>query len=402
MSAIRLHRAALVILCFAGASLVALWIAFLFWGRHLTTAAWTKVLPGFDLAEAAFGPSSGGSVATVVAIFLTLLTVILCGLALLLRYWNTFQRPEVMARVFSAAVAVACCSVLFKRLAGGGLEQMPGYDIQAMMTNPASVAVFGQRLLLIWPAVLLKHFVPRLTYIQSFIAIQGVAIVISVYVVGEWSALFVGDKLKCLGQVLLTLLLLPTMFAYLAHDMGVAFTYTFCFLFLYRRQYWLFILGFMVGIFNHQNILLLVPTAAAVMWGRERRSTVAGVAALSLALYFLIRYILNQTVPIPQTHEEKVWWNIRQIAEFKRTMIFGTMLTAPWYAGAAAVFSSADPFLKRASILFPMQLGIYFCYGQLNEPRLFIGFFPILIGIYLCFMRKALLTPVSDSSRAAA
>jgi hypothetical protein len=61
-------------------------------------------------------------------------------------------------------------------------------------------------------------------------------------------------------------------------------------------------------------------------------------------------------------------------------MIFGVMLTVPWYAGAAAVFKFADPFLKRVSILLPMRLALYSVYGQ---P----------IGIYLCFTRKVLLQP---------
>jgi hypothetical protein len=376
-----------VVLCSAAAFLLALWIAFLLWGWRLPAATWAKILPGFDLAESAFGPSPAGHIPRVVAIILGLLTAILAGSALLLHYRETLQRAETMVRLCSAAVAVACCCVLFQRMVGGNLEHGGGYDIQTMMTNPASVPVFGQRLLLIWPAMLLKHVVPRLTYIQSFIAIQGVGIVISVYVIGEWSALFVGENLKFLGQVLLTLLVLPTMFAYLAHDVGVIFTYTFCFLFLYRRQYWLFGLAFVAGVLNHQNIVMLVPTAAAVMWGRERASTIAWVAVLSLAVYFLTQYILNRAIPIPQTHEEKVWWNMRQIAELRRTLIFGAILTVPWYAGAAAVFSFADSFLKRASILLPMQLGIYSLYGQLNEPRLFHGFLPILIGIYLCFIR---------------
>jgi len=84
---------------------------------------------------------------------------------------------------------------------------------------------------------------------------------------------------------------------------------------------------------------------------------------------------------------------MRQIAELPRMMVFGVMLTVPWYAGAAIVFKFADPFLKKASVLLPMQLAIYSVYGQLNEARLFHGFLPILIGIYLCFTRDKLLQP---------
>jgi hypothetical protein len=83
----------------------------------------------------------------------------------------------------------------------------------------------------------------------------------------------------------------------------------------------------------------------------------------------------------------------RQIAELPRMIIFGVMLTIPWYAGAAAVFKFADPFLKRVSVLLPMQLAIYSVYGQRNGARPFHGLLPILTGIYLCFTRKVLLQP---------
>jgi len=100
------------------------------------------------------------------------------------------------------------------------------------------------------------------------------------------------------------------------------------------------------------------------------------------------KYLLNRMIPVPVTHEMKVWWNMRQIVQLYRMMIFGAILTVPWYVGAALAFKSVDPFLKRASILLPMQLGIYSIYGQLNEARLFNGFLPILIGIYLCYVRE--------------
>jgi hypothetical protein len=392
MSAIRLRRVFFHILWAAGALMLGLWIVFLLWGRHLPDSTWAKILPGFDLAEQAFGATPAGGVPKIVFRILLLLTAILAGFALLYRSWDRLQKPEVMVRLFSLAVAVACCSVLFQNMLAR-TQQEPWYNVQTMMTNPASVPVFGQRLLLIWPSMLLKHFLPRLTYIQAFIVIQGAAVVLAIYTIGEWSALFVGHNLKFLGQILLTLLLLPTMLAYQAHDIGVVFTYTFCYIFLYRRSYWLFIFAFFIAILNHQNVLLLVPAAGFVMWEKEPNSTIVRVLAICLAVFFLTRYVLNQTVPIPQSHEQKIWWNMRQIAELPRMMVFGVMLTVPWYAGAAIVFKFADPFLKKASVLLPMQLAIYSVYGQLNEARLFHGFLPILIGIYLCFTRDKLLQP---------
>ena len=395
MRPVRLPRVS-EILWTAGAVLAILGTAFLVWGLRLSTAQWARILPGFDEAESFFGPSPAGWVPKVVAQILGLLTAILAAAALLVRYRETLRKPGVRARLFSAAVAVAACSVMFQDMAGR-TERASWYNVQTMMTNPASVPVVGQRLLLIWPAMLLKYLLPRLSYVQAFVLIQFIAIVLSVYAIGAWSALFVGEQFKWLGQILLTVLLLPTMLFYQAHDIGVVFTYTFCFLFLYRRRYWPFLFMFGIGVLNHQNILLLIPTAVVVMWGREKTSTIGRVAALAAIAYFSIQFVLNQTIPVPQTHEDKVWCNMRQIVELHRAMVFGLMLTVPWYVGAAAVLAGADPFLKRAAILFPMQVCIYSVYGQLNEARLFHGFLPILIGIYLCYFRYRFLGSATPS-----
>jgi hypothetical protein len=148
MSAIRLRRVFFHILWAAGALILGLWVAFLIWGRHLPDSSWAAILPGFDLAEQAFGPTPAGGVPKIIFRILLLLTAVLAGLALLFRYWDRLQKPGLMVRLFSLAVAVACCSVLFQNMLGR-TQQEPWYNVQTMMTNPASVPVFGQRLLLI-------------------------------------------------------------------------------------------------------------------------------------------------------------------------------------------------------------------------------------------------------------
>jgi hypothetical protein len=378
------------ILSIAGAFLLLGWAVFLIWGVRFSDAQWARILPGFQDAEGAFGATPPGHIRVIVGLTLLLLSVLLGLAALAAHYKEKLLAPEVRARLVAAAVALAAIGVLFDNVVERGWEA-PWYHIADMMTHPQTVPVFGQRLLMIWPAMLIKHLVPRLSYIQSFIIAQGLGIVLAVYVIGEWSALFVGRELKFLGQILLTVFLLPTAVFYAGHDIGVVFSYCFCFLFLYKRQYPLFLLAFCIGILNHQNILLLIPTAIVVMWRVEDTKTIAWVGAVATIAYFSIQYLLNRMVPVPITHEIKVWWNMRQIVQLYRMMIFGAMLTIPWYVGAALAFKSADPFLKRASVLLPMQLGIYSIYGQLNEARLFNGFLPILIGIYLCYVRERFL-----------
>jgi len=293
----------------------------------------------------------------------------------------------VRARIFRVSIAVAAACVLFEEMVSHSYHA-PWYKIEVMMTNPASVLVFGQRLLLVWPAMLLKDLVPRVSYIQAFLIIQAMAIAFAVYLIGKWAARFVGWEQQFLGQILLTAFLIPTFVYFTAHDIGVVITYTLCFLFLYDRKYTLFVLAFLLGVLNHQNILLMIPTAFVILWGREKRTTIIWTLAATLVVYFGTRAILNATVPIPQDHEDKIWWNIRQIVEMHQTVVFAMLDMLPWYIAGAVALPSADPFLKRAAVLFPMQLGVFFLFGQVNEVRIYNGFLPILIGIFLCYLRE--------------
>jgi hypothetical protein len=378
--------------CFwtAATLLIFAWVTLLVWGARLSDAALSQWIPGFLEAERSFGPSSLGHVHAVVVGILSLFTAVFVAAVVVLRFSNHLARTEIQIRLISNLVAIATVCVLFHNLAFREWEA-PWYNVHDMMNHPENVPVFGQRLLMIWPSILLKHLLPNLSDIQCFIVVQGLGIVLAVYAVGEWSALFVGRQLMFVGQMFFALFLLPTADFFVAHDIAVVFSYCFCFFFLYKRQYLFFLIAFSIGILNHQNILLLIPTAIAIMWPVENQQTVIGVGALAGIIYVSIQFILNHTIPIPITHEIKVWFNMRQIAEAHRTMIFGAMLTVPWWLAAALAFRNADPFLKRASILLPMQLAIYAVYGQLNEARLFDGFLPILIGIYLCYIRERFL-----------
>ncbi len=364
------------------------WGAFLVWGVRLTDAGWARIIPGFEQAEGVLGPTPPGRIRVIVGLMLLLVTVLLALAAIAWRFQDKLEQPEIRTRLMGAAVATAVVCVLFDNLAERNFEPT-WYRISDMMTHPETVKFFGHRLLMIWPAMLLKHFVPKLSYIQSFIVIQALGIVVAVYAIGEWSALFVGRELKFLGQILLAVLFVPTAAFYSGHDIAVVFTYAFCFLFLYKRQYVPFLIVFCIGIFNHENVVFLIPTAIAVMWRVEEIKTIAWVAAAAAIAYYAAQYVLNQYIPpFPATREFRVWWNVRLAAEGYRTMVFAAMLMAPWYLGAAVAFKRADPFLKRASILAPIQFVLSFLLGQLNEPRLFDDCLPILIGIYLCYIRE--------------
>jgi hypothetical protein len=369
----------------AGACWLVVWIAFFLWAWHTPPANWPKALPALDPSKEFVGSFAEGQIRRDLALWLGLLMSLNAAGIALLQFRNHLWHPELRQRACSFAAASAVFFVL--SYCEVNAPERYWYEISTMMTKPASVPVYGQRLLFVWPAMLLKHLAPRLAYSQAFVAFQLVALALAIYLIGQWSEIFIRRQLKFLGQFMLGAMLAPT-FGYLnGHDFGVVASYTLCFLLLYKRQYWLYGIAFCIGILNHQNILLLIPTAFAIMWGRDKRRATLWTAALTTVAYLSIRYVLNQTVPIPQTHEIKVWHNIRWMAELAGPMLTAQLAMVSWVAFAAIAWTEADAFLKRASILLPMQYGVYFLFGQLDELRLFNGVVPIIIGFCLCHIR---------------
>jgi hypothetical protein len=377
--------------------LLGIWAVFLLWGYHLPATTWARILPGYDLAEAAMGPSPLHRIPIIVGAFLALVTLMVAGLFQVAYFWEDLRKPHVLQRICAWAAAASVFIILVEGMIRYSAPA-PWYDVKTMMTDPGSVPVYGQRRFFIWPAVFLKYLVPQLTHIQAFLIVQIFAIAITVYIVGVWSALFVGRELKYIGQLILAVLLFPTFRYYNGHDFGVIIFYTAAFLFLYKRQYWAYAVAVCVGMLNHQNVLLLIPTAFAILWGNEKRSTVLRLVGLTAAAYFIIQFVLNIVMPIPQTHEIKVWWNIREIVELQQGLVIGQLPLLAWYAFGIAALYRAEDFLKRAMVLLPMQYGVYFLFGQLNETRIFNGFIPILIGIFLCHLRGGFAVTVSRVS----
>ena len=142
------------------------WIAFFAWAWRLPAVVWARVIPGFDLAEAAFGASSIGRIRLDMLLFLALMTALTAGSLSILWNWDRLQETKLQQRLCSIAVALgvffvlAYCEDMYNVL-------QPWYNPQVIMTNPSSVPVFGQRLLFIWPAMLLKHLMPGIGYVTG-------------------------------------------------------------------------------------------------------------------------------------------------------------------------------------------------------------------------------------------
>lgn len=375
------------------ALVVLLWVAFLGWGRTLPVDTWAQIIHGFERGETILGPSPAGHVPRVVAVWLVLLTLVSAAL-LFPAFVRKLAAPvwDVPTRTVSFLSWAAVSWITFESMLTRGYHGET-YNVQDMMTNPGAVPIFGQRRLLVWPAMLLKDWIPSLSYIQAFLAAQFVAVMIATYLMGVWSAEFIGKDRKFVGQFLMALFLIPTFGPFVAHDMGILIFYTLCLLFLYRKQYALFIPTFAIGILNHQNILVLIPVCVAVMWGQETWKKILWVAGGTWAIYIGMLFLLDTVMPIPLTRESGFWWNMRMLVELRRPFIMGQLTVLPWFLFTALILRYADSFLKRASILLLMEVGSYSVYGQLNEARIFDGFIPVMVGIFLCFFRDKLAQP---------
>jgi hypothetical protein len=365
-----------------------LWSVYFLVQRRFGSSIWPRLLPGFDATEAGVMGHVQGPVTGVIATCLGIMTVLAVAV-LTVVYFRSRLRPALLERVFSLAASFAVTWILLEGMVTRSYEGT-WYNIQTMMTHPTTVPVFGQRLLLVWPAMLLKRLMPDLPYLHAFLAVQALALAIAVLVTGEWSALFIGKRLKSLGQILLAVFLLPTFTYYTAHDVGVVIINTLCLLFLYQRRYWPFGLVFCLGILNHPNVLLMAPTAAAAMWTREKRSTIAWLVSLSCTAYLIVRIVLNIELPLPRSVDLRLWWNMRALAELSPLLILGQLSLLPWYVCGLAALPKADAFLKAAAVLLPIQYLVFGFYGQLYEVRMFDGFIPVLIGIFLCWLRDRL------------
>ena len=367
---------------------LALWAAYFLVQWRFGSSIWPTILPGFDATEAGVMGHVHGSVTGVVTTCLGIITL-LAAAVLALSYFRSRLQPGLLERIFSLAASFAVTWILLESMIARSYEGT-WYNIQTMMTHPSAVPVFGQRLLLVWPAMLLKRLIPGLPYIQAFVAVQALALAIAVVVTGEWSALFIGRRMKVLGQILLAVFLLPTFTYYTAHDVGVVIINTLCLLFLYQRRYWSFGLVFCLGILNHPNVLLMVPTAAALLWTREKRATIAWLVSLTCAAYLVVRLVLNLELPLSRSVDLRLWWNMRALAELSSLLVLGQLSLLPWYLCGLAALPKADPFLKAAAVLLPLQYLFFGFYGQLYEVRLFDGFIPVLIGIFLSWFRNRL------------
>jgi hypothetical protein len=257
--------------------------------------------------------------------------------------------------------------------------------ISVAMSNPASLPIFGHRLLFVWIADGFHAAIPGLSYLRSYYLSQSLASVLAIYALGRWSALFVGESLSWLGQVC-GVVLISTSFNYRNfYDIGIVLFTTWGLTALYRRQYFWLVPIVAVGTLNYEGVLLIILVAVFVVLEEKPGEPVQAwlpYVIAALLLHVLIRVALAKQMPM-RNQDWRVWSNMVKPFVNPREIVRCALTLAGWYALAVAGFRFCDERLKTMSVLFPLLAGVTFLFGQFHEARQFDAFIPILIAILL-------------------
>jgi hypothetical protein len=299
--------------------------------------------------------------------------------------------PDAARKLFSFSMTIACATSIFVALAQPAYELMSFSPVETLMTNPGSLPIFGHRLLLVWLADALKLIVPSLSYRRCYLATQLVAAFGTTYMVGSWSALFVGKQWKFLGQILLAVMLIPNFLYCSFYDIPMVFFYTACLTLLYKRYYVWFIALVGIATLNHENALLLVVAAAFTLYGVASQRTWLGVPLAAFAVWLTARASMEYFFPMKAHFEPHVWSNLLDLAHPPGDLFKSAATLFFWWICGAIGFRYSDQFVRRTTVLLPGLVAATFVAGHFNEARQFDAYIPVAIALILAYVRKELI-----------
>jgi hypothetical protein len=312
---------------------------------------------------------------------------VLCFLAAFYFLCIGLNSADKADRIFSFLATIGVSASIFIVLATFAREDYFA-PLETLMTNPGSLAVFGQRLLLVWPADAIKHFVPTLSYRRCYLATQFVAILATTYMIGQWAAVIAGKQWKIVGQLLLAAILIPTITYGTFYDIPMVFFHAACLYFLYKEQYFAFVATLGIGTLNHENTLLLVPVAAVVLWGATSRKISFGVPLAAFVVWASVRFTIQRLIPQASHFDARLWSNLVSMSHPSAELIKSFMSLVFWWCCAAVGFRSAGRFVRRASIMLPALLAVTFPAGRFVEARQFDAFIPVAIALILSHLNR--------------
>jgi hypothetical protein len=232
------------------------------------------------------------------------------------------------------------------------------------------------------------------------------------YWIKKWAGLFIERKFAFISQLLLAVILIPTITYFNFYDIGVVLFSTMALYFLFKRQFFWYLAAFGIGTLNHEVILLLVFVYWTIYYDQEKKSRLAFFILAQLLLYAAVRSVLFLSIPVSRPFDYGiVWFNLAYFIDpsklpwmswlvWRRLLLENLLCFIFWYTIAALGIKSAPKQLKRSIILLPLLIGVLFFFGKFNEARLFNSFIPVLVGLILCSISSFLANnPHSDKER---
>jgi len=344
---------------------------------------WVRMVP-LDQRYREF-PVPAGVITWVGRRALVVVSLIFIGLWLVYcfrnRLWNTGFRQ----RAFLVTMTAGCSWTIFVILRFQGFEPT-WYQLQPLIDSPASRPIIGHRILFVWLAQGIHILRPSMGHIMVFMGSQIAAIVFATYMAGRWAAVFVGDRLSFLGQILLVLFLTPTISYYTFYDIGIVGFYCAAFLSLYHRRYWLFVVTVGLATLNHENALLLIPVALFACYGDLPVRRLLLFSGAAFGVHVGIRAALLILMPMPKVGDLATWTNPIDLAKLPMVMLVSMGLLAFRWACVFLGFPSAPPFVRKLAILYPLLIITTTVFGQYHETRQFDAGIPVDIAFVLCYL----------------
>jgi hypothetical protein len=299
-------------------------------------------------------------------------------------------------RLFSFLVTLGLSISAFTVLATFARE---GYfaPLETLMTNPRSLPIYGQRLLLVWMADAIKLLLPFLSYRRCYLVTQFVATVAAIYMIGQWAALVVGKQWKLVSQLLFVAMLIPTITYGTFYDIAMVCIYATCLYLLYKGQYYAFVATLAIGTLNHENTLLLVLVAVFVLWRSKTWRISLGVPFAAFAAWAAVRLTIQRFIPETSHFELHLWTNLVSLSHPSAELIKSFQSLIFWWLCAAIGFRSAPRFIRRATILLPALIVVTAIAGRFVEARQFDAFIPVAIVLILSHFNK--MTGTAGSGR---
>ena len=155
------------------------------------------------------------------------------------------MRHRILRILFLLATSWLCFHVLKQN--GYEAPWMPLQEIMRYSVPPP----FGHRLLFVFLANGFQWVFPGFGYLKCFLLSQLVAILLAFEAIRRWGALFIRQDLAFMAQVLLVVILIPTIGYFNFYDFGIVFIFTASLLCLFKRRFLAYLILLAIGTLNH-------------------------------------------------------------------------------------------------------------------------------------------------------